>query len=251
VIIFGITAAANVFMSFLLDTMTFNIEQRMKVASQRLTDLVSAEELDAYRTPEDMQKPSYQALRQRLYEFSEASGLLYAYYSRAIDGEAYYIVDNDYNLKTQVGLDTEPVDLAHVPWIEKCLREGTVEVSKLGHYTPGWPGIYSAYAPILDSGGKPTVCYAGVDIYDADIVFAKRMVTVLRAAQVFAIAAVFTLILIFLIRFQALREISAAPEKNAIRRKIPFVFGDIFPHPWRGGNRRIYNRGAAVSRKQN
>ena len=89
VVIFGITARANVFVSFVLDTMIFNIEQRMKATAQR----------------------------QKLYEFAEASGILYAFYTRAVDGKAYYIVDNDYDLKTQAGLDTKPFDLAQAPWI--------------------------------------------------------------------------------------------------------------------------------------
>jgi signal transduction histidine kinase/CheY-like chemotaxis protein len=225
VIVFGVTFAANSFISFLLRTMEFNIEQRMMVASLRAVDLTSAEELDQFRTVEDMQKPSYQALHRRLREFTESTGVLYAYYSRHIDGLMYYIVDNDFDEETMVGLDTEPFELDRTPWIKAAL-EGRTVVSGLGNYTPGWEGIYSAYSPVFDGEGN-VAAVAGVDILDNDIVFARRMVTILTVIQVIAVFMVFVAILFFLIRFQAIRDVPSMLKENSIQRKF-LVFSILF-----------------------
>jgi signal transduction histidine kinase/CheY-like chemotaxis protein len=224
VIVFGVTFAANSFISFLLRTMEFNIEQRMMVASLRAVDLTSAEELDQFRTVEDMQKPSYQALHRRLREFTESTGVLYAYYSRHIDGLMYYIVDNDFDEETMVGLDTKPFELDRTPWIKAAL-EGRTVVSGLGNYTPGWEGIYSAYSPVFDGEGN-VAAVAGVDILDNDIVFARRMVTILTVIQVIAVFMVFVVVLVFLIRFQAIRDIPTVLKENSIQRK--FLMFSIF-----------------------
>ncbi|MDR2706138.1 MAG: response regulator, partial [Planctomycetaceae bacterium] len=224
VIVFGVTIAANSFISFLFRTMEFNIEQRMKVASMRAVDLTSAEELDQYHTVEDMQKPSYQALHRKLLEFTQSTGVLYAFYSRNIDDNVYYIVDNDFNETTRVGLDTEPFELKRTPWIRKAL-EGQTVVSGLGNYTPGWDGIYSAYSPVFDKNGK-VVAVAGVDILDHDIVFAQRMVKILTIIQVLAVLIVFVAIFIFLLRFQATQDIPSALKENSIQRK--FLIFSIF-----------------------
>jgi signal transduction histidine kinase/CheY-like chemotaxis protein/HPt (histidine-containing phosphotransfer) domain-containing protein len=197
----------------------------MMVASLRTVDLTSAEELDQYRTVEDMQKPSYQALRHKLRDFTEFTGILYAYYVRHIDGLMYYIVDNDFDEETMVGLDTEPFELERTPWVKAAL-EGRTVVSGLGNYTPGWEGIYSAYSPVFDSSGN-VAAIAGVDILDNDIVSARRMLRILTVIQVFAVFMVFVVVLVFLIRFQATRDIPVVLKENSIQRKF-LVFSIFF-----------------------
>ncbi|MDR2053117.1 MAG: hypothetical protein LBP80_06865, partial [Treponema sp.] len=225
VIVFGVTVAANSFISFLLRTMEYNIEQRMMVASLRAVDLTSAEELDQYRTANDMQKPSYQALRRKLLDFTGFTGVLYTYYIRHIDGLLYYIVDNDFNEETRVGLDTEPFELRRSPWIQQAL-EGHTAVSGLGNYTPGWEGIYSAYSPVFDREGK-VAAIAGVDILDNEIVSARRMVNILTVIQVIAVFTVFVAVLFFLIRFQAIRDVPSVFKENSIQRKF-LMFSILF-----------------------
>jgi signal transduction histidine kinase/CheY-like chemotaxis protein/HPt (histidine-containing phosphotransfer) domain-containing protein len=225
VLVFSVTIAANAFISFLFRAMEYNIEQRMKVASMRAVDLTSAEELDQYRTVEDMQKPSYQALHRKLLNFTDSIDILYAFYCRNLDGHIQYIVDNDFNETTRVGLDTKTFDLKKTPWIRKAL-EGQTVVSGLGNYTPDWDGIYSAYSPVYDKNGK-IVAIAGVDILDHDIVFAQRMVKILTIIQVFAVLMVFVAIFIFLLRFQATQEVSIALKDNAIQRKF-LIFSICF-----------------------
>ncbi|MDR0610146.1 MAG: response regulator [Planctomycetaceae bacterium] len=218
VIVFGVTIAANSFSSFLLRTMEFNIEQRMKVASMRIVDLTSAEELDQYRTVDDMQKPAYQALRHKLREFTESADILYAFYSRHINGNIYYIVDNDFDETTRVGLDTKPFNSQRTPWIRQAL-EGQTIVSGLGNYTPGWEGIYSAYSPVLDKNGK-VVAIAGIDILDHDIVFARRMLTILTVIQLIGVFTVFGGIFIILIRHQTIQNIPNTLKENSIQRRF-------------------------------
>ncbi|MDR1483673.1 MAG: hypothetical protein LBT09_02500, partial [Planctomycetaceae bacterium] len=223
-IVFGVTIAANSFISFLLHTMEYNIEQRMKVASMWAVDLTSAEELDRYHTVEDMQKPSYQALRRKLLEFSQSVDVLYVFYCRNINDNVHYIVDNDFDETTRVGLDTEPFELKHTPGMRKAL-EGQTVVSGLGNYKPNWDGIYSAYSPVFDNNGK-VVAVAGVDILDREIVFAQRMTIILTVIQILAVLIVFIAIFIFLLRFQATQDISSTFKENSIQRK--FLIFSIF-----------------------
>ena len=116
--------------------MEFNIEHRLIAESKRLAGMVSAEELDKYRVVSDMELPEYRALRQRLLDFSPDADILYAYFIRPTNDGMYYIVDNDFNKETQVGLDTPPFDPRSLPWILSTL-EGHAVCSGLGNYTPG------------------------------------------------------------------------------------------------------------------
>ncbi|MDR2706574.1 MAG: response regulator [Planctomycetaceae bacterium] len=225
VIVFGVTIVANSFTSFLLHTMEFNIEQRMKMASLRAAGFVSVEELEEYRTVEDMQKPSYQDLRYKLLDFTEANNLLYTYYCRHKDGYIYYIVDSDFNEATKVGLDSEPFDVQSSPWIREAL-EGRASASGLGNYSPGWEGIYSTFAPILDKNGN-VVAIAGVDILDKDIVFARRIVTILTFVRWGVAFMVFVAVLSILLRLQSIRNVSIQHENNSILKKF-LLFSILF-----------------------
>jgi hypothetical protein len=88
----------------------------MIAVSLLAVNLSSAEELNRYQTVEDMGKSSYRAPHRKLWD-RDSTGVLYAYYIRHRDGLMYYIVDNDFNGETRVGLDTVPFELQHTPWI--------------------------------------------------------------------------------------------------------------------------------------
>ena len=100
--------------------------------------------MEQYRYEEDMLLPSYQALRHRLLEFSEKTGVLYAYYIRPHGNRLYYIIDNDFDEETRVGLDTPHFYADEIPWILPVL-EGQSVCSGLGNYTPDWEGLLSAF----------------------------------------------------------------------------------------------------------
>jgi len=213
IIVLAVSFYANSFITFSMRTMEYNIDQRLITTSQWLSSLIGAEELDNYRAAEDMELPSYHDLRVRLLDFSRQANILYAYYLRPMgDGFHFqYIVDNDFDEETRVGLDTALVDLDDEPWLIGAL-EGRVISSGLGNYTAGWDGLLSAYAPVFDHNGE-VAAIAGVDIEDKAIVWARRMVSVLTAVQIIAVAAIFISGLIGLIFFRRQVEIAQLDEK--------------------------------------
>jgi len=161
-IILGVSLYANLFISFSMRTMEYNIEHRLVAESKRLASIVSAQELDKYQVIADMELPEYKALRLRLLDFSRDADILYAYFIRPLKDEFQYIVDNDFNEETRVGLDTPTFDPRPLPWILSTL-EGKAVCSGLGNYTPGWEGLLSGYAPVFNIDGKVTAI-AGIDL---------------------------------------------------------------------------------------
>jgi signal transduction histidine kinase/CheY-like chemotaxis protein len=212
-VILAVSLYANSLISFSMRTMEFNIEHRLVAESKRLANMVSAEELDKYRDIRDMELPEYHTLRQRLLDFSLEADVLYAYFIRPEKDAMRYIVDNDFNEETRVGLDTEPFDPLPVPWILSTL-EGRAVCSGLGNYTPGWEGLLSGYAPVFDNNGNVTAI-AGVDIDDEPIVQARRLVSILTVVQIIAIAAIFVSGIIYLIYLY--RQAEIAREANAAK----------------------------------
>jgi signal transduction histidine kinase/CheY-like chemotaxis protein len=211
-VILAVSLYANSLISFSMRTMEFNIEHRLIAESKRLANIVSAEELDKYRDIKDMELPEYHALRKKLLDFSLEADTLYAYYIRPEKDGLQYIVDNDFNEETRVGLDTPPYDTRPVPWMFLPL-EGQAVCSGLGNYTPGWEGLLSGYAPVFDIDGNVTAV-AGVDIEDEPIVQARRLVFILTAVQIIAVAAIFISGVIYFIylnrQTEIAREASAA-----------------------------------------
>jgi hypothetical protein len=199
-VVCGVTLAAISLINFSMRTMEYNIEQRLIAVAKRAAELGPAEELDQYRQAEDMEKASYQTLRRKLRAFAWESNVLYVYFVRREGGKLRYIIDNDYNEATRVGLDTAPIDLEIIPWVKEALLGKTL-CSGLGNYNPGWEGIFSAYSPIYGPDGNVAAVCA-VDINDAEIVNARRMVTVLTIIQIIAVFAVFISGFICLVRFR-------------------------------------------------
>ena len=135
-------------------------------AVTELSHLVSAEELDLFHTVEDMNRPEYKQIRERLIRFGEENSVKFAYFWRDIgDGTFQYIVDNDTDPETQAG----PGDFDDITQdAEREALAGNIGVSELGSYSPGWDGLRSAYAPIYDSKGK-VYAVAGVDVSDKKV----------------------------------------------------------------------------------
>ncbi|MDR2575979.1 MAG: response regulator [Treponema sp.] len=211
-IVLSVSLYANKLISFSMHTMEFNLEHRLIAESKRLAGMVSAEELDRFRSVRDMKRPEYKALRRRMLDFSIESDILYAYYIRPVDSGFQYIIDNDFNEKTRVGLDTPPFDRRSVPWIVSA-QEGQAGCSILGKYNPGWEGLLSGYAPIFDKNGTVTAI-AGVDIEDRLIVRAWRLVSILTIVQFITAAAIFAMGILYLIylyrQLEIAREASSA-----------------------------------------
>ncbi|MDR3331457.1 MAG: hypothetical protein LBT08_02405, partial [Synergistaceae bacterium] len=174
--------------AFSMKEMENNIEGRLKETAKRGAALVTAEELSRYRSPDDMNTPGYQVLKMKLRGFAEDSGVLYVYYLRADSGQMRYIVDNDFDEATRVGLDTPPSRVADVPGLAEAL-DGRVKSPPLGSYMKDWEGLLSAYAPIFDAHGQ-VAAICGVDINDEMILEARNRTRLLWFFEVFSIMAV-------------------------------------------------------------
>ncbi|MDR2562123.1 MAG: hypothetical protein LBC63_10190 [Holophagales bacterium] len=176
----------------IIDVSQQNIRGRLLEAAKRLATLTTAEELDKFREPADAAKPEWKALRQRLVVFARETDVKYAYYMRMVDEKIQFIVDNDFDEETRVGVDTELFEARHyldlVPtlgWRVPPLG-GEAIVAKLGEYSHDWPGLCAAYAPIFDSNGSvAAVC--GVDLDDTEILSmfkTERTISILMVSMV-------------------------------------------------------------------
>jgi len=188
--LFIVSIVANYFINFSVRAMEHNIEHRMISVAEYLASTVSIEELDKYQTKEDMELQSYKDLREKLLEFSKKAEVLYVYFMRPLQDSMQYIVDNDFNEETRVGLDTPPFDPYHTPWMVPVFEKGQSKYAGLGHYTPGWEGLLNSFAPVFDSEGN-VKAIAGVDIKDNEIVLAKRMILILTVIQIISVVLVF------------------------------------------------------------
>jgi signal transduction histidine kinase len=212
-LLLGLSTGSFFFSGFLTRTMEHNIRYRLLAASNMASRLVTLDELEKYRDVEDMNLPSYKELRRKLLEFSREYDVLYVYYiRRSGDHQLQYIIDNDFDEKTRVGLDTPPYDIHPAPWIKLAL-EGKASHSGLGNYTPGWERLLTTYTPLFDKDGN-VAAVAGVDIVDESIVFARRMFVILTVFRfivvVVAFASGFITLLYYRVEAQKALEASAA-----------------------------------------
>jgi signal transduction histidine kinase len=164
-------------------------ELRLIETAKRGASMISAEDLGEYRDAADMEKPSYSTMKKNLRDLAADAGVPCIYYFRVSDGKAQYIVDNDFDLSTRGGLDTPPIDSALIPGLETTLA-GRASSSGLGNYMPGWPGLMSGYAPIVDANGRvAAVC--GVSVNDSSIISARRRrdaLFIMEAASITVVA---------------------------------------------------------------
>jgi signal transduction histidine kinase/CheY-like chemotaxis protein len=220
-----VSFGANHFVKESLHKMEHSIEQHMITAAKYLANIVDAEELNMYREEADMETEAYQALRQRLFEFAQSINVLYAYFIRPEKYNMLYIIDNDYDLETQVGLGTEPITYEEHPWLTELLDERRAIYSGLGVYDVGWDGLVTAYAPVFDSDGN-VVAIAGVDMEDTAIIYTRRMVLILTLVQIISVALVFVSGLISLINYHKERAAAVKArikETNASTAKSKFL----------------------------
>jgi len=199
IIICIVTGYANFYITTSMRTMVYNIQHRLMAVSKLAARLVTAEELEQYRTIEDMTKPSYQELRRQLRDFSQEMDVLYVHYQRASGDRLQYIIDNDFNEETRVGLDSRPYSFRDdSSWILKALEGGKTTCSNFRQYVDNWEGLMTAYSPIFDRNGK-VAAIAGVDIDDTPIVEALRMIYILTISQIVIVIMIFIYSLISLL----------------------------------------------------
>jgi class 3 adenylate cyclase/uncharacterized membrane protein len=169
-LILVVSEVVNAQMANYEKTVTEMTQLRLKSVVLSLTTLVSAEELDLFHTVEDMEKPEYQKIKERLIQFGRDNGVFYVYYWRLYsEGKLQFIVDNDEDPKTVVGTGSFQ-DIINPAEFEALA--GNVGVTELGSYTSGWEGFLSAFAPVYDGEGN-FYCVAGVDLKD-DFIFIQQ-----------------------------------------------------------------------------
>jgi signal transduction histidine kinase/CheY-like chemotaxis protein len=169
-----------------------NLEERLLAAGRSAARLVTAEELGELVNPEDMQKPLFGEIRERLIAFADESNLLFVYYLRPLADDMWqFIMDNDLTEDT-VNLATEPLPGEEAT--RRAMEEGRVVTTDLGEYSPGYDHILSAFAPIFDREGR-IAALAGVDIPDEQLMMARyRTLTLslmLLFSAIFVVAAGF------------------------------------------------------------
>ncbi|MDR1899912.1 MAG: response regulator, partial [Treponema sp.] len=161
-VVLAISLIANRMIDRTVKLMEEATQYRLLNAATSAALYVSAEELDLYHEVEDIARPEYEALRERLIDFAERYHVLYVYYWRDYgDGRIQYIVDNDLDPENQM-------TPAHFFELDDMAREtlsGVRTSTNLGEYTPTWDGLISAFAPVYDDAGN-IYCIAGVDLSD-------------------------------------------------------------------------------------
>jgi signal transduction histidine kinase/DNA-binding response OmpR family regulator len=167
-----------------------SIEERLLSASRSVARMVTEEELAELTTPEDMEKPLFADIRQRLIAFADESRLLYAYYLRPIGGDMWqFVADNDLTEGT-VNLASEPISGEDVT--RRAMTEGRAITADLGKYSPGYDHIISSFAPVFGRDGR-IIALAGVDIPDDQLMMTRRLTAVLTTMLLISIIVVIAL----------------------------------------------------------
>jgi len=206
---------ANKFVDFSLSIMKENIERHSIAVAKHLADMVSVDELDKYREKSDMQSQSYQNLRERLRDFAKESDVAYAYFIRPEENYLQYIIDNDFDDSTRVGLDTPPISYEKLPLLKDVKTQGKALYTGLGNYEADWDGLSTAYVPMYDKKGN-LKAIVGVDIEDKHIVRAEQMVFRLIVLQIISVVIVFISGLLGIISFRNEARIAEKAKINAI-----------------------------------
>ena len=164
-----------------------SIQNHLVAASRAASTFLTAQELDLFHTAEDMEKPEWDNIRQRLQQFAEEYRVLYVYYWRYEDGQIQYIIDNDEDEEWMVtpelyfSIEEDPATAEAVPHI----ISGGHWVSDLGTYTTSWDGLISGVAPVFAADGS-VYCAAGVDLSDEIILTQRNNIRVMRTVLVFS-----------------------------------------------------------------
>ncbi|MDR1020366.1 MAG: response regulator [Synergistaceae bacterium] len=175
--VLGIAIYTGMMMKSTADFLKYNIEGRMIALSRLAAQVATAEEINGLVTSDDMQKPLFGEIKQRLIDFAEESDIAFAYFLRDVGGGyMQFIVDNDLSEDT-VNLATPPIPSEESP---RMAQEGVASTAGLGNYSIGYDNLLSAFAPVFDGDGR-VVAIAGVDVVDERIVLIRNRIAILVA----------------------------------------------------------------------
>ncbi|GHV39179.1 hypothetical protein AGMMS49546_10810 [Spirochaetia bacterium] len=157
-------------------------QNHLESAARAASTLVSVEELELFKTAEDMKRPEWETIRRRLMAFGEQHNVLYVYYWRKYgENQFQFIIDNDTDPENMVTPElffdetNDPVIVTAVP----IVMAGDVWTSDLGSYTKTWDNLISAFAPVFNEDGS-VYCTAGVDMADEVIIIQQRNMAIIR-----------------------------------------------------------------------
>ncbi|MDR2055426.1 MAG: response regulator [Desulfovibrio sp.] len=185
-VVLTVAIVASIMMKSAAEFLRSNIEARLLAASRTASYLIKPEELAQLVSAEDMERPLYAEVKNRLIAFGKEHDILFVYYMRP-GGEPdmmQFIVDNDITEKA-VGLATPLQNAEPAP---KIALEGMPASAGLGNYSAGYTGMLSAFSPVFDGNGR-VVAVAGVDITDEQVIVMRNGIYVLTALLLISVTA--------------------------------------------------------------
>ena len=196
-------------------------KRRMLALSEAAALLVSAEDLDAFRTVEDMERPEYRKLKDRLDSFTRGAGITFTYYMR-LDTETnrmQFVIDNVLDPTESDGLDSPQVQREDGP---DAALGGIPYAVDLGSYSKGWDGLLTAWAPIYHRDGSRSNLVAGVDEQDVYIKAARNNANILATILLLSMIVVLVSCLgsLFLYRRKARQSQAASAAKSSFLSRM-------------------------------
>ncbi|MDR1607568.1 MAG: response regulator [Deltaproteobacteria bacterium] len=191
-----------------------DLADRLKQTAGRATQLMTVEELELLKNPEDAQSPLYQEKRRELIDFGHENSVKFVYFLRDVGGQLQYIIDNDLDPKTMVTLGqvTEPDNYVHMAFA------GERAATNFGIHAGVWDGLMSAYAPVRGPN-REVVAVAGVDIADEAMVEASRNIRAINRLMFVELATVLLAVIILVIFYRR----QARDYQSAYQSKTQFI----------------------------
>ncbi|MDR2140596.1 MAG: response regulator [Deltaproteobacteria bacterium] len=191
-----------------------DLAARLKQTAGRATQLLSPEDLEKLKKPEDASSELYALKRQQLIDFGHENSVKFVYFLRYVGNELQYIIDNDLDPATRVSLGqvTDPDGYVHHAFA------GQRVATQIGNYAGIWDGLMSAYAPIKGPDGQ-VLAVAGVDIADSAMIAASRNIRFINRLMFVELATVLVAVL-FLVIFYRRR---AQDFQSAYQSKTQFI----------------------------
>ncbi|MDR1759176.1 MAG: response regulator [Fibrobacter sp.] len=176
-IVIAITLFLNYYVNEYTTVLQTSLIHRLTINCISVRDLVSAEQLNEFVSPEDMEKAEYKQISQKLTKYAEEHELRYVYFIRIKNGKIQYILDSDPNPKTHHGLNKfEPIEKN--PLASKTFFEGKISHSTIGEHSKKQKGIFSVYVPVF-SENETVIAAAGIDVPDEGLIQRKSITQIL------------------------------------------------------------------------
>ncbi|MDR3204593.1 MAG: response regulator [Deltaproteobacteria bacterium] len=188
------TFKSHVYIENYAALMKDDIGSRLKLAASHAAALMTENDLDQLKSPEDMESELWASKRAILINFAKEYNVQFVYFLRYVGEELQYIIDNDQDPASQVTLGqiTDPDGYVHIAFAGKTVS------TDMGQYAGIWDGLMSAYSPVLDSRGQ-VIAVAGVDIADSAMIAAGSHAKNVNRMMIAELGAVICAVILLLI----------------------------------------------------